>query len=85
MNTNMLPVFAYLFNWHTPFVERHARKRVLFREGVDDTVRLETPEKDVRLSGPYARTKISHQLGAWDIRIQLERSDEDVPSQSGNV
>ena len=59
---------------------------MVFCDDVDDRVRLETPEKDVCLSGPYARTKISHQLvGAWDIRLQLERSDEDVPSQSGNV
>ena len=58
---------------------------MLFREGVDDTVRLETPEKDVSETGPYTRTRNSDHLGAWDIRNQLERSDEDVPSQSGNV
>ena len=58
---------------------------MLFCDDVDGRVRLETPDKDVRLSGPYTRMKISDQLGAWDIRIQLKRSDEDVPSQSGNV
>ena len=68
-----------------PFVERHARKRVLFREDVDGRVRLETPEKDVSETGPYTRTRNSDPLGALDIRIQLERSAEDVPSHSGNV
>ena len=58
---------------------------MVFCDDVDDRFRLQTPEKDVPVTGPYARTKISHQLGAWDIRIQLKRSDEDVPSQSGNV
>ena len=81
----MLPVFAYLFNWYTPFVERHARKRVLFREGLDGRIRFQTPDQEDERPGPYARTKISHHLGAWDIRIQLKRSAEDVPSQSGNV
>ena len=54
-------------------------------EGVDDRARLETPEKDVSEAGSYTRTRNSDHLGAWDIRIQLERSDEDIPAQSGNV
>ena len=53
--------------------------------GVDDRVRLETPEKDVSETGSYTRTRNSDHLGAWDIRTQLERSDEDIPAQSGNV
>ena len=54
--------------------------------GVDDRFRLlETLEKDVSETGSYTRTRNSDHLGAWDIRIQLERSDEDIPTQSGNV
>ena len=81
----MLPVFAYLLNWYTPFVERHARKRVLFCDDVDGRVRLETPEKDVGMSRPYARTRKSDQLGAGGITNQRKCLVQNIPSQSGNV
>ena len=75
MNTNMLLVFAYLFNWYTPFVERHARKRVLFREGLDGRIRFQTPDQEDERPAPYTRTRNSDHLGAWDMRTQLERSE----------
>ena len=77
MNTNMLPVFAYLFNWYT-----HLLNDMLANEcfctrvwTVEFVSRHLRSEKDVSETGSYTRTRNSDHLDAWDIRIQLERSE----------
>ena len=54
----------YLYKLAPHRWEKCVLERMLLHEGVDGRVRLETPEKDVSETGPYTRTKISHQPGA---------------------